>query len=225
MDPTVGVPATKIIDTFKSMPTWLLVGLSVSLLSIWLWPPFLSALPEPLRSNIPAALFFVVTLTICNLLSLWFAHVGDRRQQSCARDRERLIHLYRPLNALFLTRHITVSTGTSSPRLRHRLANAWEALGSNGRRSRRIKRAWRALFDKQRSSSAEVEYGGDFPLPKIIGLVRTNVRYATPELQDLVNHADRSQYEEYGRALMTDAEYALFDHIDSEHRRLSARVG
>lgn len=225
MDPTVGVPATKMLDTFKSMPTWLLVGLSVSLLSTWLWPPFLTALPESLRSNIPIAFFFVATLTICNLLSLWFAHVADRRQRSRARDRERLIHLYRPLNALFLTRHITVSTGSASPYLRHRLENAWDKLGSYGRRSRRIKRAWRALFDKQRSSSAEVEYGGGFPLAKIIDLVRTNVRYAKPELQDLVNHADRSQYEEYDRVLMTDAEYALFEHIDSEHRCLSARVG
>lgn len=225
MDPTVGVPATKMLDTFKSMPTWLLVGLSISLMSIWLWPPFLTALPESLRSNVPVALFFVATLTICNLLSLWFARVADRRQQLRARDRECLIHLYRPLNALFLTRHITVSTGSASPHLRHRLENAWEELGSYGRRSRRIKRAWRALFDKQRSSSAEVEYGGGFPLAKIIDLVRTNVRYAKPELQDLVNHADRSQYEEFDRALMTDAEYALFEHIDREHRRLSTRVG
>lgn len=88
-----------------------------------------------------------------------------------------------------------------------------------------MRRAWRALFDKPRSSSAEVEYGGDFPLNKIIKLVRDNVRYARPELQDLVNHADRSHYEEYDRALMTDAEYALFEHIDAEHRRLSGRVG
>lgn len=225
MDPTVGVPATKMLDTFKSMPSWLLVGLSISLLSIWLWPPFLTALLESLRSNVPVALFFVATLTICNLLSLWFAHVADRRQRARARDRQCLIHLYRPLNALFLTRHITVSTGSASPHLRHRLENAWEELGSYGRRSRRIKRAWRALFDKQRSSSAEVEYGGGFPLAKIIDLVRTNVRYAKPELQDLVNHADRSQYEEFDRALMTDAEYALFEHIDREHRRLSTRVG
>jgi hypothetical protein len=197
MHPTLGVPATKMLDT----------------------------LPESLRSNVPVALFFVATLTICNLLSLRFAHVADRRQRSRARDRERLTRLYRPLSALFLTRHITVSTGSASPRLRHRLENAWEELGSYGRRSRRIKRAWRALFDKQRSSSAEVEYGGGFPLTKIIDVVRTNVRYAKPELQDLVNHADRSQYEEFDRAVMTDAEYALFEHIDREHRRLSARVG
>ncbi|MET4605375.1 hypothetical protein ABIB90_004870 [Bradyrhizobium sp. JR4.1] len=225
MDPTLGVPAARMLDTFKSMPTWLLAGLLVSLLSIWLWPPFQLALPEPVRSNVPLVLFFVSTLTVCNLLSLWLAHLAQRRQRSRARERERLTHLYRPLNALFLTRHVTVCTGATSPRLRQRIENAWDALGAQGRRWRRIKRAFRALFDKQRSSSAEVEYGGDFPLARIIDLVRKNIRHAGPELQDLVNRADRSHYEEYGHALMTDAEYELFRHIDGEHRRLSARAG
>ncbi|NVO12903.1 MAG: hypothetical protein HXX10_02595 [Rhodoplanes sp.] len=225
MDPTLGVPATKLIDAFKSIPTWLLAGLLISLASIWLWPPFLLALPEPVRSNVPVVLFVLATLTICNLVSLWLAHAAERRQHSRAQERDRLMHLYRPLNALFLTRHITVCTAPASPRLRHRVENAWEALGEYERRSRGINRAFHALFDKQSSSSAEVEYGGDFPLVAIIDLVRKNVRYAKPQLQDLINRADRSRYEEYDNALMTDAEYALFEHIDSEHRRLSARVG
>lgn len=225
MDPTAGAAATKALDTLKSMPTWLLAGTSISLMSIWLWPPFLAALPESLQSALPLALFVASILTVSNILGLLIAHVAERRRQARNHDRDRLHNLYRPLNSLFLTRHITVSTGTASPRLRHRLENAWEELGSYGRRSRRVRRAWRALFDKQRSSSAEVEYGGDFPLDKIIKLVRDNVRYARPELQDIVNHADRSHYEEHDRALMTDAEYALFEHIDAEHRRLSGKVG
>jgi hypothetical protein len=95
----------------------------------------------------------------------------------------------------------------------------------HGRRSRRVKRALRALFDKHRLFSAEVEYGGEFPLDKIIELGRQNTHHAGPELQDLINRADRSHYEEYDRALMTEAEYVLFEHIDREHRRLSVRVG
>lgn len=30
MDPALGLPASKVLDTFKSLPTWLLVGLSIS---------------------------------------------------------------------------------------------------------------------------------------------------------------------------------------------------
>lgn len=82
MDPTLGVPATKMLDTFKSMPTWLLADYSLSLALIWLWPPVLLALPEPVRSNVPVALLVVSTLTICNLASSRLAHIAERRQQS-----------------------------------------------------------------------------------------------------------------------------------------------
>jgi hypothetical protein len=225
MDAATGATATKVLETLKSLPTWLLTGLSAAWLWIWFTPAILTSLPEQLRSTMPAALVLVLVVTICNMLSLCLAYVAERWSRVRARDRERLLHLYRPLNSLFLTRHVTVSTAAAYPYLRHRIEHAWDALGSSGRRWRRVKRAWRALFDKQRSFNAEVEYGGDFPLDKIIELVRKNIRYAEPELQDLINHADRSRYEEYDRGLMTNAEYALFDHIDRVHRRLSVRVG
>lgn len=41
----------------------------------------------------------------------------------------------------------------------------------------------------------------------------------------LVNRADRSRYENPDLSLMTDAELALFTHIDGEHRKLSTRAG
>ncbi|WP_316395221.1 hypothetical protein [Bradyrhizobium sp. 33ap4] len=225
MDAVTGATATKVLDTFKSLPTWLLLGLSGALLLIWFSPSILASLPVDLQLAMPAALVPVLVLTICNVLGWCVTHLVERQMKARDRDRERLLHLYRPLISLFLTRHITVSTGAASPYLRHRMENAWDALTSSGRRWRRVKRAWRALFDKQISSSAEVEYGGDFPLDKIIALVRANLRYAEPELQDLISHADRSRYEEYDRAAITDAEYALFDHINRMHRRLSTRAG
>lgn len=223
MDAIAGV-TTKAIDTLKSVPTWVLVGLTASLLAIWLLPSAAVALPESLRPFLPIALLVVSVLTICNVSSLLISRFQEERRLSLERDRQRLLELYRPLEALFLTVHISVSTGTASPRLRHRIGNAWNEIRS-GRRSRRVKRAWRALFDRQQSSSAEVEYGGGFPLTGITELVRKSVRYARPELLDLISRADRSRYEEYGQVLLTDAEYALFEHIDREYRRLSARVG
>jgi hypothetical protein len=42
-------------------------------------------------------------------------------------------------------------------------------------------------------------------------------------LLDLIARADRSQYEEPGSSLLTDAEVALFEHIDAQHRRFSRR--
>ncbi|RWC87653.1 MAG: hypothetical protein EOS72_20625 [Mesorhizobium sp.] len=216
--------ATKTLDTLKSLPTWLLVGLTISLASIWFWPSLFTALPEQLRPIVPAVLLIFVVLTLCNISSMAIVAAREKRRLSIEQDRDRLLKLYRPLEALFLTVHITVCTGTAAPRLRHRIENAWNELSPPGRRFRRLKRGWRALFDKHQSTSAEVEYGADFPLSIIIDLVRKNARYAKPELLDLVRRANRSQCEEPDQVLLTDAEYDLFCHIDAEHRRLSARV-
>jgi len=226
MDATGGITATKkTLDTLKSIPTWLLVGLSISLLSMWLWPPFLASLPESLKEAVPMALVVAAILTGCKLAASGVGHVVERRGRSIAHDRERLLNLYRPLATLFLTRHVTVCTGIASPYLRHWLESAWAELGVYRRRSVGLKRAWRALFDRQTSSSAEVEFGGDFPLQQVIELVKKKAEHADTELFRLINRADRSHYEEPDRALLTDEEFALFEHIDTEHRRLSARVG
>jgi hypothetical protein len=225
MDATGGVTATqKALDTLKSMPTWLLMGLLISLLSIWLWPPFLGSLPASFKMAAPMAALVAAILAGCKLAGSALAYLLERRRRALAHDRDRLRSLYRPLAALFLTRHVTVCTGRASPYLRQRLENAWAELGAYRRRSAGLKRAWRALFDRQVSSSAEIEFGGDFPLSKIIDLVKKEAGHADAELFRLVNRADRSRYEEPDRTLLTDEEFALFEHIDVEHRRLSGRL-
>lgn len=225
MDAAAGITTTqKALDTLKSVPTWLLVGLCISILSVWVSPTFLAALPESLRSVVPMALVVAGIVTGCKLGGSVLGYLVERRRRSLVLDRERLRNLYGPLAALFLTRHVTICTGTASPYLRHRLENARAELGAYRRRSLGLKRAWRALFDRQTSSSAEVEFGGDFPLSQITGLVKKEAAHADAELFHLVNRADRSRYEEPDRALLTDEEFSLFQHINVEHRRLSARV-
>lgn len=114
MDAIAGV-TTKAIDTLKSVPTSVLVGLSASLAAIWLLPSIADALPESLRPFLPIALLVVSVLTVCNVSSLLITRSEEERRLSLAKDRERLLELYRPLEALFLTVHISVSTGTASP--------------------------------------------------------------------------------------------------------------
>lgn len=94
MDATVGA-ATKALDTLKALPTWLLAGLSISFFAIWLWPPFLLALPEPARSVVPVALFVTSVLTLCNVAALLLGHAAARREHSLERDRERLLQTRR----------------------------------------------------------------------------------------------------------------------------------
>jgi hypothetical protein len=226
MDTTAGISTTqKALDTLKSVPTWLLVGLCISILSVWVSPSFLASLSEPLRSAVPMALVAAGILTGCKVAGSVIGYLVERRGRSVAIDRERLLSLYRPLAALFLTRHVTICTGTASKYLRQRLQNARAELVAYRRRSVGLKRAWRALFDRQTSSSAEIEFGGDFPISQIIELVKKKAAHADAELFDLVNQADRSRYEEPDRALLTDEEFSLFQHINMKHRHLSARVG
>jgi hypothetical protein len=223
MDAAAGITTTKkALDTLKSLPTWLLVGLCISILSVWVSPPLLASLPESLRSVVPTAIVVVGILTGCELGGSVLGYL-ERRRRSLTLDRERLLNLYGPLAALFLTRHVTICTGTWS--LRHRLENARAELGAYRRQSVGLKRAWRALFNRQTSSSAEVEFGGDFPLSQIVKLVKKEAAHADAELFRLVSRADRSRYEEPDPALLTDEELSLFEHINVEHRRLLARVG
>ena len=59
----------KALDISKSAPAWLLAGLDICLLAIWLWPPFLASLPESARSAVPMAIAVCAILTCCKLVS------------------------------------------------------------------------------------------------------------------------------------------------------------
>jgi hypothetical protein len=97
-------------------------------------------------------------------------------------------------------------------------------FGSYRHRTVALKRAFRALFDRQVSTSAQVEFGGEFPLSEIMELMLKNMEHADEELLQLIRRADRSGYEDWDRELMTDAELALFNHINAQHDRLSRRL-
>jgi hypothetical protein len=226
MDPTAGMTATeKMLDSLKSVPTWLLLGACISLLSVWLWPPFYDSLPGSLKSTLPLSVFVASVLTACKIASSILTHHLENHRRSLAHDRLRFRTLYRPLTVLLLTRHVTVFTSARYPYLRDRVEHAWAELRHYRRRSVGVKRAWRAVFNRQISSSAEVEFGGDFPLRQIIDLVRNHACHADAKLLRLVSRAHRSRYEEVGGSSMTDEELALYEHIDAEESRLCARVG
>lgn len=168
MDPAASASATnKMLDTLRSMPAWLLIGLSLSLGAVWFWPSLLVSLPEAIQSTLPAVLLAVAILTACKVASSGLEQMIERRRHSHSRDRERLFNLYRPLDSLFLTRHVTVSIGIGSPRLRDRLKNAWEEARAYRRRWTCMKRAWIALFDRQISLSAEIDGEGTFRYPRL----------------------------------------------------------
>jgi hypothetical protein len=70
-----------------------------------------------------------------------------------------------------------------------------------------------------------VEYGGDFPIDKILAITIQHGNDADADLLNLVRRADRSRYEDpHGMGLMTDSQLALFEHIHGQHDRLTHRL-
>jgi hypothetical protein len=224
VDATASATASqKALDAARAAPIWLLVALFLSTLMFWRVPGFLELLPETAVPWLPLASTVLGFATLCRIVAELIVRATARRALSLARDRETLTHLYRPLFALFLNRHVTIATGTGAPRFRHRWENACAEIGAYRRRSVGLKRAWHALFDRQSSTSAEIEFRGNFPMAEILKLVRTYSNYADVELLELVRRADRSLCEEADSSLLTDEELTLFQHILGEHERLSRR--
>ena len=225
MDVTSGLSASqKALDTIRSLPIWLLTALFASAALVWLAPQVRGDVPESMARWLPLAVIVLSVVVLCRLGAELLAGLANRRKRRIEQDRVRLTVLYRPLAAFFLTCHVTTSTGIAAPRFRHRWANAIEELSAYRRRRVGISKAWRALFDRQSSTSAEVEYGGEFPTDQILKLVLSNAKDADPALLNLFRRADRSRYQEPKRSLLTDEEYALFQHIHVEHERLLRRV-
>ena len=137
-----------------------------------------------------------------------------------------LKQIYAPLFGLFITRHITYSSGRGAKYFRQRFANARRTLIDD----RSPLMAVRALFDQQHTGiSAEVEYGGDFPLREIQQQVRGREDLADRALLLAIASADRAEYERaYSRkhdGLLTDEQFQLFNHICTQHASLSASLG
>lgn len=224
MDPSAGIgPFERFLSTLKEIPLWLLSGVTVALCVILYVPELRGAAPADALPWLTVAAIVFAVLTMFRLSSAFFTAWRTRRRATRRRERRRLNRIYQTLYNLFLTRHVTISSGVGAPYLRNRTARAYQILFSTRHRLAGIKRAFRALFDKRISTSAEVEFGGDFPLARILEIVRANANYADTELLTLVARADRARYEEAGSALLTDAELRLYFHIEDEYERLKRK--
>jgi hypothetical protein len=113
----------------------LLIAAFGSVLAISLWPTAFTSVPDSLRAAVPALLWVTGISLASKLISFGIEYAVERAQSSRARDRERLINVYRPLASLFLTRHVTQSQGIGAPYLRQRLENARSEFGIDAGRS------------------------------------------------------------------------------------------
>lgn len=127
--------------------------------------------------------------------------------------------LYAPMYALFTTRHITSCQATLAPYFLMRFRNFLEQI-----KRRRIRYAFVVLFDKKKTKeTAEVEFGGGFPLNEIKQIILSNVAYADEKLLNIFRQADRSRYEDprANHYSLTEEEFALFLHIVDTYSKLN----
>lgn len=216
--------AGKLLGMLKGLPLWMLAALSIVAIAASFYAPLQAGLPTPLPAQLPLLAVLLGVMTLCAALAHITTHLQSARAARAADDRRRLEEIYAPIAVLFARRHVTTCTGVMAPRLKHRLSNAWTELFRYRRASVGVRRALRAIGDRQESTSAEVEYGGDFPMREIHDRVMANPALAGPVLINLVRRADRSRYEDGPcSGILTDEEYALFEHIHAEHQRLATR--
>ncbi len=212
----------KVLSALRDLPLWLLAGIAISLSLALFLPTLKSAMPAAPWIAFFALLFAV--LTVSRFMSIFMGQWMARRDAIRRREQRALTRIYQPIYVLFLTRHVTGVSSVGARRLSDRLANAREALGSFRSRKAGVKAAFKAIFDKKEHTSAEIEFGGDFPLARIIEIVRANSSVADLRLMKLVRWADRSIYEdEHGGGLMTDAELELLNYVNSRMANLSKR--
>ena len=188
------------------------------LLAHWRWLPPL----DPWMIQLAAfSLLLAALLAFASIA----AHMQARHEEKRTRDARRFEGIYSPLYNLFLTRHVT-TFASAAPRLRHRLSNAANALHNIKRRgaAAAVRAAIRTLFERP-ITSAEVEYGGVFPLCQIQKIVRAHGQLADDRLLLLLARADRAQYEEAtgGGGDMTSVDLELFNYVCDQHTRLNRK--
>ncbi len=180
-------------------------------------------------SDIPIELILTVVATVAGLVAGAYklgSVRGFRRAKRSLSNRtlrRRFENVYAPMASLFITRHVTSGSATLAPYMRTRLGHAWVEL-----RRGRFRKTWLALGDKRKTKeTAEIEFGGAFPLKEIKRLVEENAADVDEALLGLVARADRSRYEamEFGSREftneLTDEEFELFRHVIRSRETLS----
>lgn len=203
----------------KALPLWMLTAAFLSSLAVWSAALFLALFPPEIQTSALGALVVSGIFAACKSVS----DVLEKERHAASRRRRKLIQLYRPLYALFITRHITSSTSCSAPGVHDRIENARDLLHAYRFRRKAWKKPFLALWDTQCSTTAEIEYGGCFPLDEILRLAQRHPAHADKDLLDHIAAARRSRFEDPPTGDLTEAEYRLFLYIERMHNRLAHR--
>ena len=162
----------QIWDGVKDAPIWMLAAAATIAAALWKVPALYALVPEDYGKFPPLATLVLVTFALARAVNYLVSVAQTKRSRQRELASTRLTRLYRPMHALFSERHLTSSSVILAPYLRDRLGNAFDVLKTRRRLVRKVPDAWRALRDRKVSTSAEMEYGGAFPLKEIKAIMR-----------------------------------------------------
>ncbi len=212
--------ARQVAETLKSLHVSLYLALICFFVLSLAHPPFRAAIGE-------RVIYVELAATLCAIMA--FAKLLDglcqawieNRKAKAVRDTQRLINVYRPVSALFLTRRPSMAQAIVYNTFSRRLAHARREFHHYAKWPAKIRNGWRALFDRGVSASWAIENGSGFPIAQTIAIVEANPRDVTQELLNLVGWAEASRAEDPGCAFLTEGEIALFLHVTRQHAVLS----
>jgi len=210
----------------KDAPLWFLSAAVIIALGLWQVPALCALVPADYQKYLPLAALAFGFLTAAQGIN---RVVANRAAQTAVRrDQERLKlqKVIRPMVTLFATRHVTASSAVLAPRLIDRINEARHIWVERRNFYSRCKGAIKALGDRKELRSAEMEYGGAFPIDRILAIAEANTDYVDSTLHGFIRRADRSRYEDDpDHGPLTDEEYELFEHLWKEEKRLVKRTG
>lgn len=210
----------------KDAPLWFLSAGMIIALGLWQFPALRALVPDVYQKYLPLAALVLVSLTVAQGVNR--VVTGRAARSAARRDQERLKlqKVIRPMVALFATRHVTASSAVLAPRLTDRIKEAMHVWDERRNFHSRWKAALRALCDRKELRSAEMEYGGTFPMDRILAIAEANTDHVDATLLGFIRRADRSRYEDYpDHGALTDEEYELFEHLWKEEALLVKRTG
>ncbi|TDK31842.1 hypothetical protein E2F50_19470 [Rhizobium deserti] len=215
--------ARQAVETLKSLPVWLFLGFTCFFGLSLAYQPFRAVLEEHVIYVQMAATLCAIMASAKLLDSLWRVWTENRKARA-VRDLHRLIDVYRPIYALFLTRRPSMAQAILYNTFFQRLAHARREFSNYAKWCARISNGWRALFDRGVSVSWTIQHRGGFPISQIVAIVAASPRDVTQELLNLVGWAESSRAEDPCYGFLTEGEIALFLHITQQHNVLSKRL-
>lgn len=210
----------------KDAPLWFLSAGAAIALGLWQVSALRALVPVDYQKYLPLAALVLVSLTTAQAINRAVAVHAARAAVRRDQERLKLEKVIRPMVALFASRHVTASSAILAPRLIDRIKEARRIWCERRNFPAKWKGVLKALGDRKELRSAEMEYGGAFPIDQILIIAAANAEYVDATLHGFIRRADRSRYEDDpDHGALTDEEYELFELLWKEEARLMRRTG